>query len=117
MAKVKTAGDVFEKWRAVQGIETKAEFAEQFGMSRQQYNNILNGSYVSSKELANLAIDHRGTWLAECAAEVMRFQGDEELVPCVCLMYIGDNGPCPRHGVGLGVRCQGSGVKVQAEAA
>lgn len=117
MAKVKSAGDIFERWRAVEGIETKAEFAALFGMSRQQYNNVLNGSYVSAKELSSVAIRHAGRWIAECAAEVMRVQGDGELIPCVCLEQVGDNGPCPRHGVVSGVRGQGSGVMVQAEAA
>lgn len=114
MAKARTAKDVFEKWRALQGIETKSEFATLLGMSKQQYNNIFNLGYsVSAKELSSLAIRHAGSWISECAVEVMRVQGDEELIPCVCLENIGDNGPCPRHGSALQV----TGNKLQVQEA
>lgn len=89
--------DIFRVWQAKKGFRSDAEFARALEISRSRLNNWLAEINAPPTEwLQALARDFAGEWQSELAAETLEFR--EADVPCVCSQYIGDNGPCPKHG-------------------
>jgi transcriptional regulator with XRE-family HTH domain len=102
MVKTLTEADVLEAYRAAHG-KNKSEFSAELGMSRQAYNNYLNGAKQDIQGLQESAIQYVGTWFGELCNDLLKARG--AIVPCVCQTAIGDNGQCPKHGL----VCDGGG--------
>ena len=60
---------------------TKGEFAEALGVSRQWYDQILNGRQFDLKTLCYLAIDYSGEWRGDLAVKLIRLIHGPAMVP------------------------------------
>jgi len=77
---------------------TLREFGEALGVSHQTIKNWLDGVYKPNvSDLQGMAKKYVGAWQCELAKNLLEARGAS--VPCVCLLSIGDNGPCPKHSV------------------
>lgn len=78
---------------------TVTKFSQAIGVSRQWYYTQLESGrdVLALKDLSLLAVDRDG-WVKDLAVRCICLI-DPRFVPCPCQTTIGDNGPCPKHGV------------------
>lgn len=99
MAKAKTQLQMLEIVRGEREMGVPV-FCETFGITRQWYYQCLKTKRdpLSLQTLSELAMDQVGTWVGNLAVECIKLI-DGRFIPCPCQTSIGDNGPCPKHGV------------------
>lgn len=100
MAKKKeTQIDLLEQARGEWEIGIPS-FCEEIGITRQWYYVCRENKRdpLSLQALSELAIDHMGDRVGYLAVECIRLI-DARFIPCPCQTNIGDNGPCPKHGL------------------
>lgn len=92
--------DIFKAFRAAEGIN-QSDMARALAIPRQRLHAYENDVYRPTiSQLTIWLLYGEPDWVREMALEMMvRRPVDER--PCVCLVDIGDNGPCPRHSAEL----------------
>lgn len=96
MTKKITQADVFEAYRAAQGLG-KTEFAHELGMSKQSYSTyVRNISQPDLEGLQEAAVENVGSWIGDLCVDLLKLRG--VAIPCVCQAEMWDCGACPKHG-------------------
>lgn len=80
MQKNQTPEQILESVRGEQEM-TKGEFAEALGISRQWYDQILNGRTIDLKTLCYLSVDYSGEWRGDLANRLITAIHGPQMVP------------------------------------
>jgi len=92
-----TEVEIIQAYQSAEGLETWHELAAALGLSCTVVGNWLRGLCGPDGDwLRRQALKMAG-WQSEMAIALLEARGEE--VPCICLDQIGDNGPCPKHGI------------------
>lgn len=87
---------IFRYYQERAELETDSALADALDIDRRRLFNWLSGRQSPDLEwLQSVTVKYAGNWQSHLAVDMLTLR--EQEIPCLCLEYIGDNGPCPKH--------------------
>ena len=98
MSKKLTVPEVLKAYKIAERFKTDNDMADALSLSRQVLSHWMTERHAPTNEwLRSMAIVYRSRWQGDMAVDLLKLRKQD--IPCICLEMIGDNGPCPKHGI------------------